>query len=172
MVSEVSRPEEFPCSIEVERTLFVTEYVIETEDVLYPKENLWIEWNYGKWITDKDTVRVSKINSLQNGFLLREHVHSLFDQYLVSVNPDDNYKIVVFDVDLDGMDGWTLDPVCCDEADPHFGSQSYSDLMDSYSVQNSQSTAAAHIIINKTIVQRPDTEQNEVRLSSRKKALQ
>lgn len=26
---------------------------------------------------------------------------------------------MVFDVDLDGMDGWTLDPVCCDEADPH-----------------------------------------------------
>lgn len=52
------------------------------------KENLWIEWNYRKWITDKDTVRVSKINSLQNGFLLREHVHSLFDQYLVPVNPD------------------------------------------------------------------------------------
>jgi len=53
------------------------------------KENLWIQWNYGRWITDMDgTIGVSKINSVQNGFLLREHVHSLFDQYLVSVNPD------------------------------------------------------------------------------------
>lgn len=35
-----------------------------------------------------DTVDVSKINSLQNGFILREDIHSLFDQYLISVNPD------------------------------------------------------------------------------------
>ena len=31
---------------------------------------------------------MSKIISVQNGFLLSEHVHSLFDQYLISVNPD------------------------------------------------------------------------------------
>lgn len=35
-----------------------------------------------------DITEVSKINSCQNGFLLREHIHSLFNQYLVSVNPD------------------------------------------------------------------------------------
>ena len=34
------------------------------------------------------TIGVSKINSVQNGFLPRENVHSLFDQFLVSVNPD------------------------------------------------------------------------------------
>lgn len=74
------------------------------------RENLWIEWNYGRWVIDLDDPLGSKINSLQNRFLLGEHVHSLFDQYLVSVNPDvsiltrfiiythckkDNYKIVV-----------------------------------------------------------------------------
>ena len=53
------------------------------------KENLWTEWNYGRWITDMDdTVGLSKINSCQNGFMLRSDIHQLFDQYLVSVNPD------------------------------------------------------------------------------------
>ena len=53
------------------------------------KESLWIEYGYGGWITDMDdTVGASKINSLQNGFLLRQHIHSQFNQYLISVNPD------------------------------------------------------------------------------------
>jgi len=53
------------------------------------KESLWINWGYRRWITDMDnTVDHSKINSLQNGFLLREDIHSLFDQYLISINPD------------------------------------------------------------------------------------
>jgi len=53
------------------------------------KENLWIEWGYGRWITDMDdTNGVSKINSCQNGFLLRADIHNDFDQYLWSVNPD------------------------------------------------------------------------------------
>lgn len=52
-------------------------------------ESYWIENNYSRWITDMDNTNgVSKINSLQNGFLLREQVHSQFDQYLISVNPD------------------------------------------------------------------------------------
>lgn len=33
-------------------------------------------------------VGVSKINSCQNGLLLRADVHREFDQYLVSINPD------------------------------------------------------------------------------------
>ena len=52
-------------------------------------ENLWIQWGYGRWITNMDdTVGVSRINSPQNGFILRSDIHQLFDQYLVSVNPD------------------------------------------------------------------------------------
>jgi hypothetical protein len=35
----------------------------------------------------EDTAGVSKVNSLQNGFLLSANVYKLFDQYLVSVNP-------------------------------------------------------------------------------------
>ena len=41
------------------------------------KENLWLGWNYGQWVTDMDgTYGVSKINSCQNGFLLRRDIHS------------------------------------------------------------------------------------------------
>ncbi|KAF8465276.1 hypothetical protein BDZ91DRAFT_659436 [Kalaharituber pfeilii] len=84
------------------------------------KENLWIEWGYSRWITDMDdTNGASKINSLQNGFLLKSDVHQAFDQYLLSVNPDDNYKVVVFDDDILGLDGRILDAVCRDPANPH-----------------------------------------------------
>ncbi|KAG0636513.1 HNH endonuclease-domain-containing protein [Tuber brumale] len=71
----------------------------------------WVEYNYGRWITDvDDAVGSSKMNSRQNGFLLRNKVHAMFDQYLISVNPDDGYKVVVFDSDLYSYDGKTLDP--------------------------------------------------------------
>ncbi|KAF8534664.1 hypothetical protein BDD12DRAFT_988700 [Trichophaea hybrida] len=83
------------------------------------KESLWVQFNYGHWMTDMDDINgVSKINPLQNGFLLNEHIHSLFDQYLLSLNPDDNYKVTVFDVDIWGIDGRILDPVCRDPANP------------------------------------------------------
>jgi hypothetical protein len=82
------------------------------------KENLWIQWGYSRWITDMDdTVGLSKINSCQNGFLLSRNVHGDFDQYLLSVSPDDNYKVTVFDQDVFGIDGRTLDAVCRDPED-------------------------------------------------------
>ncbi|PWW72885.1 hypothetical protein C7212DRAFT_347358 [Tuber magnatum] len=36
-----------------------------------------------------------------------------------SVNPDDNYKIVVFDIDIFGLDGRVLDPIRRNPDDPH-----------------------------------------------------
>ena len=96
-------------------------------------ENIWRDGGFSKYITD---MGVTKINSCQNGFLLRSHVHKNFDQYLISVNPDvsslhylncvfayessqDGYKVVVFDWDLDGLDGRILDSVCRIPGDPH-----------------------------------------------------
>ncbi|KAA8895985.1 hypothetical protein FN846DRAFT_900423 [Sphaerosporella brunnea] len=65
------------------------------------KESLWIQFNYGRWVTDMDdTVGALKINSLYNGFLLRS-------------------SVTVFGSDEDGVDGRFLDPVCRDLADPH-----------------------------------------------------
>jgi len=81
-------------------------------------ESVWDTLGYGKLVT-VDTPGRSKINSSQNGILLETAVHTKFDQYLISVNPDDNYKIVVFDLDIRGLDGRILDPACREENDPH-----------------------------------------------------
>ncbi|KAG0133142.1 hypothetical protein HOY82DRAFT_641168 [Tuber indicum] len=68
-------------------------------------ERYWIDNDYGRWITDMDeTPRSSKINSSQNGILLRADV-------------------VVFDLDRFGLDGRILDPVCRSRADPHRASK-------------------------------------------------
>ncbi|KAJ9270606.1 hypothetical protein DTO212C5_3395 [Paecilomyces variotii] len=83
------------------------------------KELLWIKEDCQRWITDIDDERDTKINSPQNGLLLRADIHSLFDDYLVSVNPDDNYRITAFDTDWAGLDGRILDPACRDPAHPH-----------------------------------------------------
>ncbi|KAG0636794.1 hypothetical protein HOY80DRAFT_908639 [Tuber brumale] len=96
-------------------TPFETSYIFPLE-----QESLWIQHNCGRWITDKgDATESSKINSPQNGLHLRSELRQLFEGYLISVNPDDGYKVVVFDSDLFGYDGKTLDPVCRDTADPH-----------------------------------------------------
>lgn len=61
------------------------------------KESLWIHFGYSRWITNMDdTVGVSKINSPQNGLLMSKTVHDLFDQYLLSINPDVSVPELVF----------------------------------------------------------------------------
>jgi len=66
-----------------------------------------------------DATGSSRINSIKNGFLLQQNVHTMFDRYLISVNPDDGYKGVVFNTDVHGYDGRILDPVCRNLDDPH-----------------------------------------------------
>ena len=52
-------------------------------------ESLWIQYDYGRLITNMGSVMgSSKINSIQNGLLMHENWHSRFDQYLFSINPD------------------------------------------------------------------------------------
>jgi len=83
-------------------------------------ESYWIQYDLGRWVTDLvSATKSSNIDSAQNGMLLTSDVHLKFDQYLISVNPDDGYKVVVFDFDLHGFDGRVLDPVCRNPADPH-----------------------------------------------------
>ncbi|KAF8469072.1 HNH endonuclease-domain-containing protein [Kalaharituber pfeilii] len=67
-------------------------------------EGHWIEKDYGRWITIPPGTGGS-INSVQNGLLLRADIHILFDSYDVSINPDDNNKIVCFDNDSHGIAG-------------------------------------------------------------------
>jgi HNH endonuclease len=52
-------------------------------------ESLWVQYGYGRWITNmNNAVGVSRINSVQNGLLMSPTLHTLFDQYLFSINPD------------------------------------------------------------------------------------
>ncbi|KAI2791192.1 hypothetical protein POX_c04048 [Penicillium oxalicum] len=84
------------------------------------KEGFWVENNFGRWITNADSGNHSApIHSIQNGFLLQSHLYQLFDDYSISVNPDEDYKITSFIPDDVGVDGKTLDPVCRNPADPN-----------------------------------------------------
>jgi len=52
-------------------------------------EGHWNKENYGRWITiPPATESTGTINSVQNGMLLRADIHSLFDNYDISINPD------------------------------------------------------------------------------------
>jgi hypothetical protein len=54
-------------------------------------EGLWKDYNYGRWIKsppNEDEIQGGKINSVQNGLLLRSDIHQLFDMYCFSINPD------------------------------------------------------------------------------------
>jgi len=83
-------------------------------------ETLWIDNGYKEWITDMDdAVGSSRIHSTQNGFLLQATIHRFFDQYLVSVNPDDGHKVIVFIGDFFNCDGRILDPACRNPSDLH-----------------------------------------------------
>ncbi|KAI9877963.1 MAG: hypothetical protein M1830_002331 [Pleopsidium flavum] len=76
----------------------------------------WDQYNFCRWIT-KPPVNGDSINSVQNGLLLRRDIHGLFDSYEVSINPDDNYKIVSFVPDGDDIAGKHLDQRFLDEPD-------------------------------------------------------
>ena len=47
----------------------------------------WSDHNFSRWITIAPETG-SAINSVQNGILLRSHIHALFDNYHFSINPD------------------------------------------------------------------------------------
>lgn len=54
-------------------------------------EGLWNDHNFDRWIKSPpngEKIKGGKINSEQNGLLLRSDIHQLFDMYLVSINPD------------------------------------------------------------------------------------
>jgi HNH endonuclease len=56
---------------------------------VYPlaSESLFIHENLPRWITLRAPTE-SGINSVQNALLLRVDVHRLFNQYLISINPE------------------------------------------------------------------------------------
>ncbi|KAG0132656.1 hypothetical protein HOY82DRAFT_643464 [Tuber indicum] len=83
------------------------------------QESFWTQLNGRQLGTDMDdTCGSAKISSCRHGILLDAAIHEIFNQYLIFVNPDDNYKIVVFDIDNRGLDGRIHDFMCRDPAEP------------------------------------------------------
>ncbi|KAH8659263.1 hypothetical protein BGZ60DRAFT_382280 [Tricladium varicosporioides] len=81
-------------------------------------EGLWKDLDYGRWISSPlngGTIEGGKINSVQNGLLLDSAIHQDFDMYWFSINPDDNYKIVCFDLDMYNIAGKRLDQRLLDD---------------------------------------------------------
>ena len=50
-------------------------------------EGHWRQHNLSRWITILPA-NGDSINSKQNGLILRKDMHSLFDNYVLSINPD------------------------------------------------------------------------------------
>ncbi|KAK9358503.1 HNH endonuclease-domain-containing protein [Lipomyces starkeyi] len=77
-------------------------------------EQWFIRNGYSRWITNREDEHDTGINSCQNGLLLKADVHALFDNFSISINVDDDYKIVTFTDDHLNLGGRQLDPVCRD----------------------------------------------------------
>ncbi|PUU82971.1 hypothetical protein B9Z19DRAFT_966080 [Tuber borchii] len=56
-----------------------------------------------------------RINSVQNGMVLRSDVHELFDDYKMAINPDDNFKVVFFVRDIKNIAGRHLSQKLIDD---------------------------------------------------------
>lgn len=50
-------------------------------------ERYWIDHDFGRWISIPPS-QGGSINSVQNGLLLRADVHTDFDDFIISINPD------------------------------------------------------------------------------------
>ncbi|PUU84244.1 hypothetical protein B9Z19DRAFT_1060352 [Tuber borchii] len=80
-------------------------------------EKYWNIHNYGSSISTLPKSGRS-IDSVQNGILLRSDIRCHFESYLVSINPDDNYKIVFFQDDNFGITDTHLSNLEAFLADP------------------------------------------------------
>lgn len=58
-------------------------------------ERDWNKNNFSRWITISPS-RGGAINSVQNGLLLQSTVHQLFDAFIISINPDVSFLLLLF----------------------------------------------------------------------------
>ncbi|KAJ8103590.1 HNH endonuclease-domain-containing protein [Lipomyces tetrasporus] len=80
-------------------------------------EELFTSLNYPQFVANRTDETDIGINSCQNGLLMQSTIHQQFDTFKFGIDPDDNYTITCFSIDLYRVDGRTLDPVCRDPAD-------------------------------------------------------
>ncbi|KAK9234602.1 hypothetical protein V1525DRAFT_349883 [Lipomyces kononenkoae] len=102
-----------------QRALLLQRWTIYDAAHIFPValESMFHNYNFGELVVLDE--RDGSVNSPQNGLLLQKHVHALFDQYEISINPNDDYRIVFFLDDSCGLAGRRLDPVCRDIEHPH-----------------------------------------------------
>ena len=67
---------------------------------IFPRawENVWQRQNYRRWVTSDPPhldLRPS-IDSARNGLLMQEHVHTVFDAWGFSINPDVSLFLFIF----------------------------------------------------------------------------
>ncbi|KAJ5895333.1 hypothetical protein N7495_007024 [Penicillium taxi] len=89
---------------------------------LFPlaRVSLWDDLHLDRFITDQTFGgHRAGINSIQNGLCLRNDIHDQFDDFEISINPEDGYKIVDFGANNNNLDGRILDPVCRNPQDPN-----------------------------------------------------
>ncbi|KAI5304842.1 hypothetical protein KEM56_005841 [Ascosphaera pollenicola] len=83
-------------------------------------ESVWTEEKYGRWVKGGEgSGSIAQMNSPQNGILLTSNLRRWFDQYLFSINPDDDYEVTVFCKDIFKIEGKKLDKVCRQKDDPN-----------------------------------------------------
>ncbi|KAK9234711.1 HNH endonuclease-domain-containing protein, partial [Lipomyces kononenkoae] len=73
-------------------------------------EDWFVRNSFSRWITNRAGERDTGINSCQNGLLMLSHIHEKFDNFSISINPDDNYRIITFRDDVFNVGGRLLDP--------------------------------------------------------------
>ncbi|KAK9372034.1 uncharacterized protein V1513DRAFT_481556 [Lipomyces chichibuensis] len=75
----------------------------------------WFNANgFSRWITYKEEEHDAPVNPCQNGLLMKVDAHAEFDNFSISINVDDDYKIVTFTDDILNVGARRLDPVCRD----------------------------------------------------------
>ncbi|KAK9323660.1 hypothetical protein V1517DRAFT_351953 [Lipomyces orientalis] len=65
----------------------------------------FVQSGFIRWITNRMDEHDTGINSRQNGLLMQNSIHALFDHFGFAVNPEDGYKITCLDGDPFGIDG-------------------------------------------------------------------
>ncbi|PUU82980.1 hypothetical protein B9Z19DRAFT_1149666 [Tuber borchii] len=113
-------PEEFRDAVRVrDRGCFITgqtargaaygDWTGYTATPIFPvtHEQDWATHGHDSWITIPGTR--GPLTSVQNGMLLRSDISHLFENYHLSINPDDGYKIVSFIRDPPLIAGTHLD---------------------------------------------------------------
>ncbi|KAK9321852.1 HNH endonuclease-domain-containing protein [Lipomyces orientalis] len=103
----------------VNRAAFIDEWTTFEAAHIFPlsHEELFRSLGYPQYVNNRCDDSPTGINSCQNGLLMRSNIHQQFDSFNFAIDLDDDYKITCFRIDLDGIDGRALDPVCRDPND-------------------------------------------------------